>query len=90
MVRRTPVLVPSEFTVLIPAEIEERLDQCRDSVGEAMRARLKTVAASAGKNPALTPAGPPQRFYVAENMRIDYQIDNEKQTVSVLGLRTHN
>jgi len=91
MVRRTtPVLVPSDFTVHIPAEIEERLDKCRDSVGVAMRARLQTVAVAAGKSPVAPQLGTPMRFYVAENVRIDYTVDVEAQTVSVLGLRAEH
>jgi len=88
MVRRTSAPVPSDFTVHIPAEINERLDRCRDSVGIAMRARLQNVAAAAGKTPAASRLGTPMRFYVAENVRIDYTVDTEAQTVSVIGLRT--
>jgi hypothetical protein len=53
-----------------------------------MRARLQTVAVAAGKNPPASRLGTPMRFYVAENVRIDYTVDTEAQTVSVLALRT--
>ena len=88
MVRRTPAPAPSDFTVHIPDEINERLDRCRDSVGIAMRARLQTVALAASKSPVEPRLGTPLRFYVAENVRIDYKVDTEALQVSVVSLRT--
>ncbi len=90
MVRKAPAVASSEFTIHIPTELEERLDKCRDSVGVAMRARLQTVADAAAKVPEAPQMGNPLRFYVAENVRMDYKVDPQAQTVSVLGLRTEN
>ncbi len=88
MVRKSPVPVPSDYTVHIPAEINERLERCRDSVGVALRARLQTVAVAAGNSSAASRQGTPMRFYVSENVRMEYKVDAEAQTVSVVGLRT--
>jgi hypothetical protein len=85
-------ILPRDYQLHIPEEIERRLRRCRSSIRQAIHSRLAKIAkAEATKLPLhrrrLVPPNPPLRFYASESYRISYHIDRLRRTVVVLALR---
>ena len=76
-----------DYAVSMPAELKLRLDACRDSARDAIQQRLQQVASSASAMAAPPRLGSSYRFYIAENVRVAYQVDSDARTVTVLELR---